>query len=210
MARNDEAAVKAKRWIRHPDRRDMILVAAAQLFRERGYHAVGIDDIGGEAGITGPGVYRHFESKQAVLVALAERVTNRLLDGARLIVDRELSARQVVEELIELHLEVILSDKAVATVFLHEERNLPEEVRNRLRLWGRQYVGIWSEHIAQSCPGVGSRDALVMTQAVIGLLNSVIYYQDGAVARGRLKRVLAASASAAVFEAAVPEAGSAS
>ena len=62
-------------------RREQLLEAAAALFAERGYHAVGIDDIGAAAGISGPGVYRHFPSKQALLAALCDRALTRMLDG---------------------------------------------------------------------------------------------------------------------------------
>ena len=55
-------------------RREQLLQCAADLFSARGYHAVGIDDIGAAAGISGPGVYRHFPGKQALLAALCDRV----------------------------------------------------------------------------------------------------------------------------------------
>ena len=64
-------------------RREQLLEAAAVLFAERGYHAVGIDDIGAAAGISGPGVYRHFAGKQALLAALCERALHRMLGGAQ-------------------------------------------------------------------------------------------------------------------------------
>src|SRR5690349_14255534 len=52
---------------RHGDRRNQLATIAADLFRARGYHGVGINDIAAEAGITGPALYRHFTDKQAVL-----------------------------------------------------------------------------------------------------------------------------------------------
>jgi AcrR family transcriptional regulator len=48
-------------------RRDQLLGAAALLFRRRGYHSVGVDDIGAAAGMSGPAVYRYFPSKQVLL-----------------------------------------------------------------------------------------------------------------------------------------------
>jgi AcrR family transcriptional regulator len=50
-------------------RREAILTAAAQLFAERGYAAVGMDDIGAAAGVTGPAIYRHFGAKATVLTS---------------------------------------------------------------------------------------------------------------------------------------------
>lgn len=51
-------------------RRRQVVSAAALLFRRRGYHAVGIDDIGAAVGMTGPALYRHFTGKPAVLHAV--------------------------------------------------------------------------------------------------------------------------------------------
>ncbi|MGH3950933.1 MAG: helix-turn-helix domain-containing protein, partial [Pseudonocardiaceae bacterium] len=50
-----------------PSRREQILAAAAELFAQHGFHGVGIDDIGAAVGISGPALYRHFRSKDAML-----------------------------------------------------------------------------------------------------------------------------------------------
>ncbi len=64
-------------------RRDEILRVAAQLFAERGFHGVRVDDIGAAAGITGPGIYRHFDSKDAILGEMLVRISERLLAGGQ-------------------------------------------------------------------------------------------------------------------------------
>ena len=63
------------------DRAERIVTVAAQLFAERGYHAVGIDEIGEAVGITGPAVYRHFDSKEAILDAVASAADSRLAEA---------------------------------------------------------------------------------------------------------------------------------
>ncbi|NUO55960.1 MAG: helix-turn-helix transcriptional regulator, partial [Hamadaea sp.] len=45
---------------RKRSRRDEILQIAVGLFATRGYHGVSMDDIGKEAGVTGPALYHHF------------------------------------------------------------------------------------------------------------------------------------------------------
>ena len=62
---------------RHPDRRRVLLDAAASLFAERGYARVSVADVARAAGVTAPGVYRHFADKQALL---AETVMARVDD----------------------------------------------------------------------------------------------------------------------------------
>ena len=47
------------------DRRQQIIDTAAELFAERGFHGVSVNDIGAACGISGPALYKHFPSKQA-------------------------------------------------------------------------------------------------------------------------------------------------
>lgn len=49
-----------------------ILQAAARLYRERGFTGVGVADITREAGLTHGGLYRHFESKEALAAEASE------------------------------------------------------------------------------------------------------------------------------------------
>ena len=71
-------------------RREVIVTAAADLFARSGYAAVGMDDIGAAAGVTGPAIYRHFDSKAAVLAAVFDRIIDAvdLVDPVAATVDR--------------------------------------------------------------------------------------------------------------------------
>src|SRR5579871_751654 len=65
-------------------RREEILTAAAALFARRGFHGVTIDDIGAAAGLSGPGIYRHFSGKEAMLSEMLLGISQRLLaEGSR-------------------------------------------------------------------------------------------------------------------------------
>jgi AcrR family transcriptional regulator len=56
----------------------VIEAAAVELFAERGYVATTIDDIVARAGVTKPMLYRHFESKQELVMTLLERHRDEL------------------------------------------------------------------------------------------------------------------------------------
>ena len=95
---------------RRPQRREQILAAAVRLFHERGYHATGMDEIGAAAGITGPGVYRHFRNKEEILETLVrERGESMLAEVDRITVERprarprplDALAHSYVEEIVE-------------------------------------------------------------------------------------------------------------
>src|SRR2546421_6605733 len=55
-------------------RRQELIAAAARLFASRSYYAVTVDDIGEALGLSGPALYRHFPSKEALLVAVFDQV----------------------------------------------------------------------------------------------------------------------------------------
>jgi AcrR family transcriptional regulator len=54
-------------------RRAMIVEAAGQLFGEHGYDATTLEEIAAAAGVTKPILYRHFDSKQDLYLALLRR-----------------------------------------------------------------------------------------------------------------------------------------
>lgn len=68
------------------DRRNQILGAAFSCFAKRGFHQTSMHDISAEAGISVGLIYRYFESKEAVISAMADcrkKVLQELLERAR-------------------------------------------------------------------------------------------------------------------------------
>src|SRR3954447_6219529 len=63
---------------RDADRRESILRAAASAFADKGFADTSMDDVAAAAGISRLIVYRHFESKESLYVAVLERVSSRL------------------------------------------------------------------------------------------------------------------------------------
>jgi AcrR family transcriptional regulator len=55
------------------ERRALIVEAAGRLFGEHGYDATRLDEIAAAAGVTKPIVYRHFDSKRDLYLALLDR-----------------------------------------------------------------------------------------------------------------------------------------
>ena len=68
---------------RDPARKHKILLAAADLVARNGFNSVSMSEIGAASGITGSAIYRHFDSKSAVLVELFDSAIDQLLDDAK-------------------------------------------------------------------------------------------------------------------------------
>jgi AcrR family transcriptional regulator len=63
----------ARKRLAPEQRRLLIVEAAGRLFGERGYDATRLDDVAAAAGVTKPVLYRHFDDKTALYLALLER-----------------------------------------------------------------------------------------------------------------------------------------
>jgi len=72
-ARALERTEEPRTRLRPGERRPLILKAAAEAFGRDGYDGVTLDTIAGAAGVTKPILYRHYESKEALYLALLER-----------------------------------------------------------------------------------------------------------------------------------------
>jgi AcrR family transcriptional regulator len=153
-------------------RREDLLNAAAELFAERGFHGVGVDDIGAAVGISGPGVYRHFPSKDAMLAEMLIRISEELLrEGSRRVAEAPDPAA-ALDALVRWHVEFALSHPALITVHDRNLGNLPEAERRTVRRLQRLYVEQWVATIRRTAAGMGEAEARAAAHAVFGLLNS--------------------------------------
>src|SRR5712664_2542038 len=88
---------------RSKKRREEILGAAAALFARRGFHGVTIDDIGAAAGMSGPGIYRHFPGKDAVLAEMLVGISERLLAEGSRRAEAAADAADALDALLDWH-----------------------------------------------------------------------------------------------------------
>ena len=182
-----------------PHRRDQILRAATELFRSRGFHAVGIDEIGNAAGISGPGVYRHFENKHALLVAIFDRVADDLVRQAQRIESEEPDPAVTLAALTEFHVDFALNDRALIAVYMQEERSLPAADRRRIRKRQRLYVEHWVDALRGSRPELDDAEALTTVHAAFHLVSSVASYEP-TLDRDRLRELLVRLARRVLFD----------
>jgi AcrR family transcriptional regulator len=145
-------------------RRELLLQAAADLFAARGFHDVGIDDIGMAAGITGPGVYRHFASKQALLESLCDRTMDRMLGLAQ--------GSEDLERLVDLHVDLVVSERALIGVWVREQRALAEDVGRSLRRRMRDYESIWRAALSPRRRDLGSAQLALTVGSALAMLNT--------------------------------------
>lgn len=109
------------------------LEAALAAFVEQGYHGSSIRDIAARAGLSVPGLYHHYPSKQALLVGLIDTAMDELLERserAQAEAGPDPSARfdAVVESLLRFH----MARRELAFVAATERRSVEGNDRTRV------------------------------------------------------------------------------
>jgi len=158
-------------------RRDQILSTAAALFAERGFHGVSVADLGAACGVSGPALYRHFASKDAVLAEMLVGISERLLAEGRRRRAAAGTAPAALEALIGWHVEFALEHRDLIVVQDRDWAALPSTARERVRLLQRRYVEEWVDVLAEVRPDWDRRTARAAAHATFGLINSTPHSQ---------------------------------
>jgi AcrR family transcriptional regulator len=150
---------------------ERVLAAAARLFSERGFHGVGVAEIGREAGVTGPAIYRHFAGKDEILFTLLERASRRLEQHAR--ADAGMGPWARLDALVDAFVQLSVKERDLALVFHRERRFVVEPWRRRLRRPLDAHAARWRELLAACRPTLSADDARLLAVALDELLLSV-------------------------------------
>jgi AcrR family transcriptional regulator len=155
-----------------PSRREQILSTAATLFAERGFHGVSVADLGAACGISGPALYRHFRSKDAMLAQMLVSISEELLEVGRERVREAEGAQEALHALVDWHIDFALTNKALIVVQDRDWSSLPPEARERVRELQRRYVELWVDQLRGLHRSLRAARARAMAHAAFGLLNS--------------------------------------
>jgi len=170
--------------------RQLFLDAAARLFADRGFHAVSIGELGTAVGVSGPALYRHFPSKDAMLEEILVGTSEFLLQGgSEIVAAPHVSDLDVLDDLIDFHLTFALAHRDIIRVQDRELGTLPKTANRQVRKLQRQYLDLWADVVARIRPDVTPADRQVAMHAVFGLLNSTAHSTErlaGADERGVL------------------------
>ncbi|QPZ37155.1 SACE_7040 family transcriptional regulator [Paramicrobacterium chengjingii] len=173
-------------------RRHSLLDAAAALFSEHGFNGVSMEDLGTAVGVSGPAVYRHFPSKQAVLAELLIGVSTALLEGGSIETQRAPKGDLALRALIEFHVDFAIRNTDVIRVHDRDRSALSPQDAHTVRLLQRQYVELWVSLLERLSPEADVAELRVRAHAAFGLMNSTPYSvrHRGAANTDRLRALL--------------------
>ena len=177
-------------------RRQQILDIAAELFAQKGFHGVSISELGAACGFSGPALYRHFRSKDAVLAEMLVSISDELLTVGRERVRAAESPTQALQALIDWHVTFALDHKALIVVQDRDWGALPLEAREKVRETQRKYVDVWVKQLRLLDPDRSLKEARASVHATFGLLNSTPH--SAFLAAGEMRDLLGSMAMRAL------------
>jgi AcrR family transcriptional regulator len=123
------SATASRTRVSASERRELVLRAAAQLFGQHGYAGTRLEDVAAAAHVTKPIVYRHFDSKKALYLALlAKHEADMPAFFRDLDVDAEHPPEQVLHAILEHWLDYV-RDNSHAWLMLFRDSSGDEEIR---------------------------------------------------------------------------------
>lgn len=158
-------------------RRQRILEAAAELFRDRGYAGTSMRDLAQAVDLQASSLYNHIKSKQDLLREICFNNAHRYLDGIRFVEANYEAPTERVEALIRLHIEIAMQDYTSITAFNDEWRHLDEPDLSGFRALRREYEQRFRQIIQQGMD-TGVFKAHDPTVVLYTILSSVRWIHD--------------------------------
>jgi len=156
--------------------RQDILDAAAQVFRQKGFHGASMNDIADAVSLRKASLYHHVSSKQEILLEILDQALELLLNRVLPITESNNQADEKLRLMIREYLQILVENIDLAAVLLFEHRALERRQHNRHVPNRDKFEVLWRKTIAE---GVQSKlfkceDPAVAARALLGILNWTI------------------------------------
>ena len=134
-------------------KREIIIVQAAKLFKEKGYKAASMRELASALGVEAASLYNHIESKNDLLNAICMNVANRYTSHINSIEIEQSTVINKFEKLLRFHVKEMMVNYEEVYVTDHDWRNMEEphlsEYREMRRNYRKQFASVVQKGIDQ-------------------------------------------------------------
>ena len=162
--------------LRSQQRYQRILDAATSVFATKGYHGTLVDDIAEQADTSKGGVYFHFPNKQAIFLALVDRLANVLKDRIEIAVSSSDEPIERAERALRVVLDTFGGHRRLARLFLVEALGAGPEFNARMLEIRASFAAIIRRQLddAVSSGAIPPLDTATTASAWFGAVNEVV------------------------------------
>jgi AcrR family transcriptional regulator len=155
------------------DRSGDILRTATRLFHERGFDGVSVDEIGEQAGVSGPAIYRYFRGKEDILATLIDEALDRILMSIGGTFD---DPQEELDHLVRGHTRRAIEEPELVSIWTKDRNALPKSIGVFLRTRIARYVDRWIDCLDACYPGHSREELAAAAYAVQGLIDSSTFW----------------------------------
>jgi AcrR family transcriptional regulator len=161
---------------RSVSRRQKIMDSALDVFARRGYRDAAMDEIATAAETSKGGVYFHFPSKQAIFLALLERMANLLQGRAEAAMAAEPDPVAKFDAALLVVVRTFASHRPLARLFLVEALGAGREFNQRMLEIHANFAGLIERHLDEvvALGVIPPLDTRIAGKAWFGALNEVV------------------------------------
>jgi AcrR family transcriptional regulator len=163
--------------------RDDILLSAAQVFRQKGFHGASMADISKAVDLKKPSLYHHFGSKQEILLELLDRALEMVTAEMAKVMAQDVPADEKLRLAMRSYLRTLNEQGDLVPVLLLEYRSLEPEFYTRHIPNRDRFEHMWRDLIQQGVQdGTFVCENIPMTaRGLLGVMNWTItwYQRDG-------------------------------
>ena len=161
--------------------RDLILAEAAEAFAELGYAAASMSDLAARCGVSKSLLYHYFASKEAILFALFDGYTERLLALCEAVAARRLPPSEHLDALVREFLAEYRTSQAVHKLLLQDVEHLPADKASEIKAQQRAVIEAFRAAVqAALAPQLKGAELTAATMMLMGMINWTFTWLDPA------------------------------
>ena len=120
-------------------KKEVIIEKASRLFREKGFGAASMRDLAEHVGVEAASLYNHIQSKSEILQTICFRVANKFMTNLETVESSPQSTLKKMEDVIRLHIRMMLDQYEFVYIADHEWRHLSEPYLSNFLSQRRSY-----------------------------------------------------------------------
>ncbi|MEE8044163.1 MAG: TetR/AcrR family transcriptional regulator [Thermodesulfobacteriota bacterium] len=174
----DKKVAPSQKRIRRKSRKDEIIKAASNLFSQKSYHDVTMDQIAAEVGVAKGTIYLYFTSKENLYLGILEHTFETIESILEKEIAKEDPAPQKLKKILRLIFQFYFQNMDVLRILTRDETRLIREHFEFTEHWRHRRIKLYRKVLEKGIKEGSFRSANTELMALIifGLVGSVMFF----------------------------------
>lgn len=174
----DKKVAPSQKRIRRKSRKEEIIKAASNLFSQKSYHDVTMDQIAGEVGVAKGTIYLYFKSKENLYLGILEHTFETIESILEKEIAKEDPAPLKLKKILRLIFQFYFQNMDVLRILTRDETRLIREHFEFTEHWRHRRIKLYRKVLEKGIKEGSFRSANTELMALIifGLVGSVMFF----------------------------------